>query len=264
MFKKILLSTLLLCGCVAFHASGENIFSARAKSAAPRKQLYNDKKSAADAVLRSLANRNTDLLWLMLDPATQREAIEECGSAEKAQADLKKYIFEDNAHLMDKIKLLYKDPQSRKNLIETFCSTPDALVKINGQWYLGEGFGKVMEKLEAQPALPDQSSKEAVCQTFAESIISNDMNKFFAIIPPELQKKILAESNNDMALVLKSLQTGFQSGMTEETRQTVKKIMADPELKKVYIDNLVKLANERKAFVYTNGKWYLDTTKFDD
>ena len=52
--------------------------------------------------------------------------------------------------------------------------------------------------------------------------------------------------------------------MSEESLNSIKTIMADPELRKTYIETLVTLSNERNAFVYANGKWYIDTTKFND
>ena len=101
----------------------------------------------------------------------------------------------------------------------------------------------------------DQSSKEAVTETFFIAAAYDDAEGMWVILDPDLRQQVIRDSGSERQGITDFWQ-GFRKGFPSSQNSTLKQMLRDPSQKKELINAM--LQQNGKWFVKKNGKWYIN------
>ena len=101
----------------------------------------------------------------------------------------------------------------------------------------------------------DQSSKEAVVETFIRATAYDDPEAMWAVLDPSLRQLAINEAGSE-AQAIKDFWAGFRQSCPASQNETFKQILRDPAQKKEVINMM--LQQNGKWFIRKNGKWYIN------
>ena len=95
---------------------------------------YPTAEAAAEAFIKALAYKNSDILWSLCAPGNKNQMIKETGSAAAAKADLrKKMLSDDDTEAMSaKMQQILKNPAMKDNAINR---VKQLTIRVNGRYY---------------------------------------------------------------------------------------------------------------------------------
>ena len=104
----------------------------------------------------------------------------------------------------------------------------------------------------------DQSSKEAVVETFIRAIGYDDVDGFWAILDPEFRSAAAAEVGGE-AQAKKVFWTEFRKSCPSSQNATFRQILNNAEQKREAVNTMI--SQNPNWFVRKNGKWYINPLK---
>lgn len=137
MFKKVLLSAVMLMGVAVFFGGCSDSGKAGAVSTGTEKKAkfdQTDMKSTAKALIQAIIDGDGETYWKLLAPDCKKEMIDEVGSESIAKAAFIEGIAESTnsgSEEMDMKKCLESDAA----LEEFIRESGKCFVKIKGKWY---------------------------------------------------------------------------------------------------------------------------------
>ena len=193
----------------------------------------------ADAVklMKAFFTDDIDTIWKLMPQKEKQELIEQCGSADTAKSMFKAML-----------------PELRKEMTKEF--TKDVkMVKRNGKWYISDP--DMAKKAAPKKAAVKQSTKKEAAESFGAAVANGDIDTLWQLLCPANKKAIIEESGSE-AKGKAALKEAFQPDAE------AKEIMANAEQKDVFVQALIDGITEKNAWVYSNGKWYIDFIKLND
>ena len=148
MFKKLALvmacaisAAMFFTGCSEESSSGSSSSSSDSSSSGSSKIDQSSKKAVVRTLWKAIFADDYNTVWKLLSPETQQDGIKECGSKEKAIADLKStFSKDDDPEWKEGKQILKKDKEKFEEFVdENFKEwKDDDFVQIDGKWYINK------------------------------------------------------------------------------------------------------------------------------
>lgn len=186
-------------------------------------------KDDAIKFMKAVINSDVDILWKHLPPELQKEAIKEAGSESKAKEELKK-------ELPELCKELYRE-------------LDDILIQRNGKWY-------VYFNDDDKKPVTKQSTQDEAVESFFIAMAYGNIEMLWDLLCPANKEMIIKEAGSK-SKALEVLKTSLNVKADPEGQKRLK----DQAAKTKMINEAKTELSQKKAWVYVDGKWYIDFTK---
>lgn len=144
MFKKVLLSAVMLMGVAVFFGGCSDSGKAGAVSTGTEKKAkfdQTDMKSTARELIRATIECDGEAYWNLLAPGFKQEMIEEVGSEKIAKTAFIEGI-EESTNSGSDVLDMKKCLESDENLEAFIKESGDGFVQIKGKWYFDPSAGE--------------------------------------------------------------------------------------------------------------------------
>ena len=236
MLKKLMLAAVLM-------------FTAVSLFAAPKVQVRQyTKEAACETLLRSLAFGDADAFFALLTREGQQKLLQKAGSRENG---LRKFteVAGFNAEVRSQLQKILQDKTQCAAFVKEMANKLP-LKKVGYKWYLDTG--------DQEQEASCHNSKEELIEALMKSVCEDDADILWETFSPDFQKKLLAESNDEVKTKVQALRE-FTKSIGGDAVQKIKELMGNDAMRKVLIQKEIEVLG--KAFVQIDGKWYLDFSR---